>query len=170
MVRHSPDTVKSRHRETSATSSQIAGRFSSATYLAKLLVELDRAAISRRIAQAREQAGLRQPELAESLREPVHFRTVQMWERGQRNRKGEHQWVVPWDRLGEIAEITGVTKEWLLHGEELPAADPSVSERLDRIEQAQGRTAVELQEQAALLRELISRLDPAEPPRRRKAQ
>ena len=59
--------------------------------------------------------------------------------------------------------ITGVTKEWILHGEEQPAADPSVNERLDRIEQAQERTTAELQEQAALLRELIAQLRQGDP-------
>lgn len=151
MVEHSEHTVKGSHSKSPATKYAKSGRFSSASYLADLLVELDRAAISRRIAQAREEAGLTQPEMAEALTEPVHWRTVQIWERGQRNKKGEHQWVVPWDRLGELAEITGVTKEWILHGEEGAVADPSVNARLARIEQGQD-------EQGALLRDLLARL------------
>jgi transcriptional regulator with XRE-family HTH domain len=73
------------------------------------MAELDRAAISVRIAEARDKrAGLTQPELADLMK--VHWRTIQDWESPKNN-------TVPWDRLGEIASATGVSKEWLLHGE-----------------------------------------------------
>jgi len=85
------------------------------------MAELDRAAISLRIAEARDKrAGLTQPELADVLR--VHWRTVQDWE-SPKNAN------VPWDRLGEIATATGVTKEWLLHGDRHDA-EPVTAEEL----------------------------------------
>lgn len=72
------------------------------------MAELDRAAISLRIAEARDKrAGLIQTEIADLL--GVHWRTIQDWESPKNP-------TVPWDRLSEIAEATGVTKEWLLHG------------------------------------------------------
>ena len=134
-IEHSQHTVKASHSKASATNVAKSGTFSSATYLADLLVELDRAAICRRIAEARQRAGLTQPELAEALRQPVHWRTVQVWERGQRSRKGEHQWVVPWDRLDDIASVLGVTKVWLLHGDEPVVGGDDVNARLERLEQ-----------------------------------
>jgi DNA-binding transcriptional regulator YiaG len=103
--------------KSSATRTNGARTFSSSRYLAKLMAELDRAAICARIAEARETAGLTQPELAEVLEPPVHWRTVQTWESLKDPR-------VPWDRLDEIARVTGRTKEWLLHGEEtVPAGE-----------------------------------------------
>lgn len=87
--------------------------FSSAAYLTQLMAELDRAGICRRIAEARERAGLTQPELGDALAEPAHWRSVQLWERGEKSKKGVHRWTVPWDRLDDIARITQVTKDWL---------------------------------------------------------
>lgn len=110
--------------------------------------ELDRAAICRRIAEAREKAGLTQEELADAVAPSVHWRTVQIWERGERNKKGEHRWTVPWKRLGQIAELTGSTKEWLIHGDQLAADDPALAGRVERIEQ--------------LLEVLVARLAPGE--------
>ena len=91
-------------------------------YLAQLMGELDRAAISVRLGQSRDEAGLTQPEMGELL--SVHFRTVQNYESPK-----EH--VVPFDRLDEWARITGRPKEWLLHGD-----DPVVlgDDRLGAIE------------------------------------
>lgn len=112
----------------SATKTRKVRTFSSATYLTKLMAELDRASICGRIAQAREEAGLTQPELGEVL--GVHWRTIQTWESIKTPR-------VPWDRLDEIARTTGTTKDWLLHGREpevAPLEDPAVVARLDRIE------------------------------------
>jgi transcriptional regulator with XRE-family HTH domain len=74
--------------------------------------KLERAAISVRLGETREEAGLTQPEMAELLRqegEPLHFRTVQNYESPKNDR-------VPWDLLDQWAEITGTTLEWLLHG------------------------------------------------------
>lgn len=107
---HRPDTGQVRHRNRPATESRNVRTFSSGRYLADLMAELDRAAISARISEARDRrAGLTQPELAELL--SVHWRTIQDWESPKNA-------TVPWDRLGEIAEATGVTKEWLLHGDQ----------------------------------------------------
>lgn len=90
--------------------------------------ELDRAAICARIAQAREEAGLTQVELGEALAPPVHFRTIQTWESLRQPR-------VPWDRLDDIARVTGTTRDRILHGEaEEPALAPDVEARLARIE------------------------------------
>jgi hypothetical protein len=52
-----------------------------------------------------------------------------VWERGERSKKGEHRWTVPFKRLGQIAELTGQTKEWFLHGEE-----PVTDDRLEALE------------------------------------
>jgi hypothetical protein len=57
--------VQARHREISATFSRKVRTFSSANYLEGLMAELDRAAISIRMAQARDAAGPTQPEIAE---------------------------------------------------------------------------------------------------------
>lgn len=94
--------------------------------------ELDRAAISVRLQQSREEAGLTQPEIGELLR--VHWRTVQDWESPKKRN-------VPFDRLDEWAAITGTAKQWLLHGDEPTRQDRDdeareVLDRLDRIEQA----------------------------------
>lgn len=75
------------------------------------MAELDRAGISVRMAQARETAGLTQPQIAELLEPKVHFRTVQDWESPKKN-------VVPFDRLDEWARLTNSSREWLLYGEE----------------------------------------------------
>lgn len=123
------------------------------------MAELDRAAISQRIQTAREQAGLTQGELGDALDPAVHWRTVQTWESVKER-------VVPFDRLGEIGDVTGVTKRWLLHGE--PAEMTPDVDRLAALEAKQdamdqrmgeGFGAVE-----KLLDDIASRL-----PRRRKA-
>src|SRR5947209_1713973 len=83
--------------------------FGSGPYLEKLMAELDRAAISARIKQARREAGLSQRELADLLH--GHWRTVQEWE----NVKNPN---VPWDRLEDIARATGRDRNWLLHDDQ----------------------------------------------------
>lgn len=99
-------------------------------------MELDPSAISRRIAQARKQAGFSQHQLAEKL--GVHWRSIQNWERPDQS--------VPWDRLGEIARITGTQTEWLLGA---PAADG-----------VEGDEAARLRDEIASLREeLLKELD-----------
>lgn len=98
------------------------------------MAELDRAAISIRIAQAREEAGLTQPELAELMEPPVHMRSVQDWESPRND-------TVPFRRLDQIARATRVTKEWLLHGDD--PATLTLAERLalliDRLEKVAKR-------------------------------
>lgn len=134
--------------ESSATKTRTTSTFNSSAYLGKLMAELDRASICGRIAQAREQAGLTQPELGEALDPPVHFRTVQTWESLKQPR-------VPWDRLDQIARITGVTKEWLLHGEPAASTSPGgnhdLREQADRIEAAALTIAREAERIAGLL-------------------
>lgn len=117
---HTSDTYKEWHISRSATHPRTPRTFSSGVYLERLLAELDRSNICARIAQARTEAGLTQPELGEAMEPPVHFRTVQTWESVKDPR-------VPWARLDEIGRITGRSKEWLLHGEEQPAP-PDISE------------------------------------------
>jgi transcriptional regulator with XRE-family HTH domain len=82
-----------------------------------LAVALDRLEIKRRIAEARDEAGLTQEELGDALSPPVHFRTVQTWE-SLRNDN------VPFKRIAQIAMVTGKSSEWLLHGE---AGEPVVA-------------------------------------------
>jgi transcriptional regulator with XRE-family HTH domain len=90
------------------------------------MAELDRAAISLRIAEAREQAGLTQPELADLLE--VHWRTVQEWESPRKD-------VVPWKRLDEIARAAGVTRDWLLHGDAPRESPDRVLEELSVVKE-----------------------------------
>lgn len=71
------------------------------------MANLDPVAIGGRIALARKQAGLTQGELAERI--GVIPRSVQNYEAGR----------IPWKLLDSIAEATGVTKEWILHGDAL---------------------------------------------------
>jgi transcriptional regulator with XRE-family HTH domain len=111
----------------SATKTRKDRTFRASAYLEDLMAELDRAGISRRIAQAREEAGLTQPEMGDALTPSVHFRTIQNWESLKDKR-------IPWDRLDEIGRLTGVSKDWLLHGRPPVDEDPAVTERLDRIE------------------------------------
>lgn len=92
------------------------------------MAELDRAGISLRMGQSREAAGLTQPEIADLLH--VHFRSVQDWESPRKH-------VVPFDRLGEWAELVNVSREWLLYGE-AQAAVTLTPEMLARVESAIG--------------------------------
>jgi transcriptional regulator with XRE-family HTH domain len=84
-------------------------RFSSARYLEELMGELDRAAISARLQESRDTAGITQAEMGEIL--SVHENTIQNWE-------SVHKGTVPFDRLDEWAAVANTTKRWLLHGEE----------------------------------------------------
>lgn len=136
---HTSDTCKGWHMERLSQIATVPSRtpvrpgFRSGPYLEKLLAELDRAQISARIKQARDEAGLTQPELADLLQS--HWRTVQEWE----NLKNGN---VPWDRLDEIAQATGRTRDWLLHGDQ--AASPE--------------TMGAVQKEMAEIRELLERL------------
>lgn len=71
-----------------------------------LVAALQEAEIRARIKLARKEAGLSQTDLAELLE--VIPRTVQNYE-------NDH---VPWTRIKDIAEVTGVSTRWLLHGDE----------------------------------------------------
>lgn len=87
-----------------------AARRARGTKLERTLTELERAQISERIKQARQQAGLTQEELADLIH--VRARTIANYEAGR----------VPWRLLGQIAEATDVTQQWLLHGDGVGAA------------------------------------------------
>jgi transcriptional regulator with XRE-family HTH domain len=103
--------------------------FRSDGYLAQLMGELDRAAISLRLAQARAEVALTQSEMAELL--TAHLRSIQNYESPKKH-------VIPFDRLEQWAQITGRTKEWLLHGDQprIVADDrlQAIEERLERLE------------------------------------
>ena len=102
--------------------------------------ELDRAAISVRLAQARAEVGLSQVEMAELL--SVHFRSIQNYESPRMH-------AIPFDRLDRWAQISGRPKEWLLHGDE-----PRIvaDDRLEAIEEELRRISVGLERLEDLLR------------------
>lgn len=97
------------------------------------LVELEHARIAKRIQQARKQAGLTQQQTANLL--GVIQRTYQNYESQSTPR-------VPWDRLNDIARITSVKVEWLLHGDtpdllsDLDYKGTDIEDRFNRIEVA----------------------------------
>jgi transcriptional regulator with XRE-family HTH domain len=76
------------------------------------VTELDRVAIAGRLAVSRDQAGITQRHMAELMH--VHENTVGNWESAKKT-------ALKFDRLDEWARLTGVTKEWLLHGDLAPA-------------------------------------------------
>ena len=107
--------------------------------------ELDHFAIALRIREGIHRAGMTNLELADVMQ--VHRNTIGLWTR-------QADPVIPWNRLGELASVLGVTKEWLLHGEEVPLAP------LAQTELAELRAAVE-----QLRRLLEARLpEPPTPP------
>jgi transcriptional regulator with XRE-family HTH domain len=141
-------TVKVWQGVSVATTSRKVHTFRGGEYVAALMAELSRAGIAQRIATAREQAGLTQPELAEVMH--VHYRTVQDWESPKKQ-------ATPWDRLDELAAVTGVRKEWLLHGE-LEEAVPDAAtlhRRLSDLEGAVEQTREDVGEAIELLRQLV---------------
>jgi transcriptional regulator with XRE-family HTH domain len=73
----------------------------------KTVARLNRSAIAGRIKEAREESGLTQEEMALAMH--VYKRTWQNYENVKQPR-------IPWDRMEDIAEITGKPSEWLLHG------------------------------------------------------
>lgn len=136
-------TGTTEHRERST--------FTSASYLATLMAELDRAAISTRIRQARKEAGFRnRDEIAELLH--VHRRSIEDWE----NPKHPN---VPWDRLDEIAGACGVTRDWLLHGEPEGEADELASLAL-RLESLEALTTLGFQALESAIEQLAEQLRP----------
>lgn len=93
-----------------------------------LMTRIKEAEVRARIQQAREEFGLNQDQFAELL--DVGKRSIQNYE----SREGQNA-TVPYDKLGEIAAITGKSLKWLLHGD-----DDEVTQlltRLDRFEEQQ---------------------------------
>jgi transcriptional regulator with XRE-family HTH domain len=107
----------------SATKARNVRTFRGGDYVANLMAELNRVAIAQRIAQARDEKGLTQGELAELME--VALRTIQYWEAKQDP-------VVAYDRMGELADVLDVTKKWLLHGDPGGATPESPPEALLR--------------------------------------
>ena len=91
--------------------------------------ELHEAEIRARIKEARKEAGLSQSTMADLL--GVIPRTVQNYE-------NDH---VPWSRIRDIADITGKSTRWLLHGDdsEEAVAQPDVLEQLANVKATLGR-------------------------------
>lgn len=128
-----------------ATTGTASHTFRSGDYLRSLMAELDHAQISLRLKQARtrtavvDSAGhkrkLSQDRMADLMH--VHRRTVEDWE----NPKHPN---VPFERLDEWAQITGVTKGWLLLGDEAPESQTLAGEvrelrlMVERLLRAQG--------------------------------
>lgn len=95
--------------------------------LSRVLRGLDLPAIGGRIKKAREDAGLSQEDLADVLR--VHKRTIANYEAGDTK---------PYDQIQMIADVTGTTLIYLLHGvEEGPVAYAGVK----GLEEIAGRLA-----------------------------
>jgi transcriptional regulator with XRE-family HTH domain len=104
--------------------------------------------LGRRIKAAREEAGLTQPELADLI--GLSMRQVQNLEAGVSK---------PYKHIREIAEATGKSIEWLLHGDNVT---PGSEDRLREI----------VQEELEGVREAVSRIEALlheAPPRRRRA-
>jgi transcriptional regulator with XRE-family HTH domain len=72
------------------------------------MAAIERAGIAERIRQARKEAGLSQPEMADAL--GVIARTYQNYESVKEPR-------TPWALMNDIAKVTGKTTEWLIHGD-----------------------------------------------------
>lgn len=121
------------------------------------MAELQRAEITARIRQARMEAGLTQPEMAQLL---------DVGQRAYQNYESER---VPWDLMGRIADVTGRSLRWLLHGEdedepsmEVMQRLAAIQQRLDSLASGQGPTTyaelVELGEQQRTLTTAIAEL------------
>lgn len=96
----------------------------------------DQGAIGERIAKAREEAGLRQEDLAELV--GVATRTIQNYEAGS---------TTAYRKINRISEVTGRSVEWILHGEKQEQPDlagQGLALVLDRLEALEGK----LEEQA----------------------
>lgn len=90
------------------------------------VAELERAAIAARIKQARKEAGLSQPEMADAI--GVIERTYQNYESVKSPR-------TPWSLMNQIATVTGKSTEWLIHGgANTPDVFATPNGQLDRIE------------------------------------
>jgi len=110
--------------------------------------ETDLRAVGARIAQARREAGLTQDQLSDVV--GVGLRQIQYYESGTSN---------PYRTLRRIAEATGKSVGWLLHGD--PATELAAEEvagRLESLEASQERVEEGLAETRSLLRELLRRV------------
>jgi transcriptional regulator with XRE-family HTH domain len=117
------------------------------------LAPVDAAAVGRRIAQARHEAGwMTQETLAELL--CICKRSVQTYESGTR---------VPYRHLHRLAEIFERPASWFLHGHPAgsggDATDEEILKRLDLHAELLGKLAVEL----AALRRALRAPEPAAP-------
>lgn len=127
-------------------------------------------AIGERIAKAREEAGLRQEDLADMIERST--RTVQSYEAGTSS---------PYRKIREISAVTGRSVEWLLHGD--PQDDPPpkdlagqglalVLDRLESLEAAVAKQATDVdlgfQALAAGIARLEQRLSDEDRPKQRK--
>lgn len=110
--------------------------------MSQLMSEIDRAAISLRLAQARAEVGLTQSEMAELL--TAHLRSIQNYESPKVH-------VIPFDRLEQWGQITGRTKEWLLHGD---APQIVADDRLAALEEQLTGVREQLKWIEGLLREM----------------
>lgn len=127
--------------------------FDSASYLATLMAELDRAEISNRIRSARKQAGFRNRQMLADVMQ-VHWRTIEDWE----NPKHAN---VPWDRMEELSGVLNVSKMWLLHGEP-EGSEASVGSLADRLESLEVLTTTGFEALEAAIAQLADQLRPRE--------
>lgn len=97
-----------------------------------------------RIRKARKAADMTQQEFADLL--GLTLRGYQNYENLR----------VPWDRLGDIARLTGVTEEWLLRGDQPPAARAD-EERVTRLEERVEDVQQKLVRALEMLEDLQSR-------------
>lgn len=95
--------------------------------------KIDRKALTKRMAQAREQTGLSQRAMADVLE--VHINTIGNIERNQ---------VDPFKYVNDWARATGYSPDWLLWGEE--SLGEGAEERLAKVEEGQERLRAELLE------------------------
>lgn len=77
----------------------------------RMKIILGRPGISRRLREAREAQGLTRDEMARMLK--MHVRSMDAYENPKVH-------TIPFEKMSEISEITGVSVSWILHGEEGP--------------------------------------------------
>jgi DNA-binding transcriptional regulator YiaG len=70
--------MQERHNLSAATKKRNVRTFRGGEYVANLMAKLSHVGIAQRVKKAREEAGLKQTELADLLQ--VHWRTIQNWE------------------------------------------------------------------------------------------
>lgn len=117
--------------------------------------ENDLTGLGSRIREARMAAGLTQDELSDLV--GVGMRQIQYYESGDSN---------PYRTLRRIAEATGRSIGWFLHGDApTELAVEELAQRLEAVEAGQERIEASLVEQRSLLDELLRRVqqEPAAP-------